>query len=111
VRFNDPVPDYRAPIDAKLDEVGRLSQFWKAPLEGLLAELAQRHVMIDLLPQAHRAALTPVGEWRTVDIVTKNGVGGHAAKFAKGRFVRWLLSHDPDGISSWRDDGWRAVLR
>lgn len=111
VRFSDPIPDYRAAIDVRLDGLGRLSQFWKPHLAGILADLAKRHVIIDVLPQAHRVALTPVGDWRTVDIETREGVGGHAAKFAKGRFVRWLLSNDPDAITSWRDDGWSALLR
>ena len=111
VAFNDALPDYRAPIDASIAELGKLAQFWKRELENVLRTLAKRHVIVDVLPQAHRSAMTPVGDWRRVDIVNKQGVGGHAAKFAKGRFVRWLLNHQPDDIATWREDGWRADVR
>lgn len=111
VSFNDTLPDYRAPIDASIAGLGKLAQFWKPELAAVLHKLAQRHVIVDVLPQAHRLAMTPVGDWRRVDIVNKQGVGGHAAKFAKGRFVRWLLDHQPEEIRSWREEGWRAVVR
>ena len=111
VAFNDTLPDYRAPIDASVTGLGKLASFWKPELEDVLRKLAKRHVIVDVLPQAHRSAMTPVGDWRRVDIVNAKGVGGHAAKFAKGRFVRWLLDHQADEISRWREDGWRAAVR
>ena len=111
VAFGDDLPDYRAPIDSRVASLGKLSQFWKPELQPVLEQLSRRHIIVDVLPQAHRAAMSPVGDWRTVEIVDKSGAGGHAAKHAKGRFVRWLLNHDPDEIGAWRDGGWRAVVR
>jgi cytoplasmic iron level regulating protein YaaA (DUF328/UPF0246 family) len=108
VRLADGAPEYRAPIDARTDRLGKLSQFWHDELAETLQDLARRHVIFDLLPQAHRAAVTPVGDWRRIDLVSAQGVGGHAAKFAKGRVARWIVEHGPDGLDRWRDDGWRV---
>ena len=110
VRLSDPVPEYRAPIDARTERLGKLSQFWHGELAESLAALARRHVIVDLLPQAHRAAVTPVGEWQRVDLVSSRGVGGHGAKFAKGRFARWLIQHPDEDLTTWRDDGWRVRI-
>jgi hypothetical protein len=54
--------------------------------------------------------VTPVGEWRRVDLVSSRGVGGHGAKFAKGRFARWLIQHPDEDLTTWRDDGWRVRI-
>lgn len=109
--FHDTLPDYRAPIDARVADIGKLAQFWKPLLQPVIENLARRHIIVDVLPQEHRSAMTPTGDWRTVDIVDRSGAGGHAAKHAKGRFVRWMLSHNPDQISTWRDGNWKAIVR
>ena len=108
-RFNDPVPDYRAPIDARLPQLGTLAALWRPHLDDVLASLAKRHDIVDLLPNAHRAAVSPQGRWYRVDVKNRAGQGGHAAKFAKGRLARWLLSHSIDELDSWRDNEWRAI--
>lgn len=110
-RFGDLIPDYRAPMDARLPKSGNLATFWRPHLQQVLEGLARRHIIVDLLPQVHRAAVDPVGRWLRVDVVDSKGSGGHAAKFAKGRLARWLLSHGPYEIESWRDDNWRATVR
>lgn len=111
IGLDDPLPDYRAPIDARVSELGRLSTFWQPRLAPVLAALAERHVIVDVLPMAHRSAMTSVGTWLTIDVVNRNGEGGHAAKHAKGRFVRWALSHQDEKFSKWRDGDWRVVVR
>ncbi|MBU6233081.1 MAG: peroxide stress protein YaaA [Acidobacteria bacterium] len=108
VRLADGVPEYRAPIDARTSRLGKLSQFWLDELTKTLQGLARRHVILDLLPQAHRAAVTATGDWRRIDLVSAQGVGGHAAKFAKGRLARWIIENGSDGLDRWRDDGWRV---
>ena len=109
ITLADEIPDYRAPMDAKLNELGPLTTFWEPMLTPLLTSISKREVVVVLLPQVHRKAITPpTTKWVRVELVSKQGVGGHAAKFAKGRLARWLIEHDFDDLTSWRDDGWRA---
>jgi len=50
----------------------------------------------------------PPGRGWTVDLVHGTVRGGHDAKYAKGRFARWLLTNDIRSWKKWRDDGWRV---
>ncbi len=109
--LGDMVPDYRAPIDSSLNQLGKLSLFWRAHLESALGKLASRHVIVDLLPQAHRHAAVPTpSNWLKVNLVHKDGLGGHAAKHAKGELTRWLLTHDVSELEKWRSSGWSVTV-
>lgn len=99
VRADDPLPDYRLKIGARLPGYGALSGWWRDDLtESLVTWLAGRTV-VDLLPQEHRAAI----DWSAVDavrvdLVARRGgrVGGHDAKAAKGLLARHLLTNGGD---------------
>lgn len=118
VRGDDPVPDYRLKMGASLTATGKLSSWWRSVIAPLLVEHAQGASIIDLLPQEHRAAL--MGPRRrhlvpgalVVDLVERSGAsGGHAAKAAKGRLARHLLTTagpPADALASWADE--RFVL-
>ena len=109
VAFGDKVPDYRAPMDASVTGLGKLSAFWRPHLDPIMQRLSRDHVIIDLLPQVHRAAITPTEQnWVSVNLRHRDGLGGHAAKHAKGELARWLLRHDISSLSRWRSDGWTA---
>ena len=107
VGFNDPTPDYRAPIDARTPSLGNLASWWRPTLTRALYQLDGD--IVDLLPQSHRhAVVLPPGRGWTVDLVHGTVRGGHDAKCAKGRFARWLLTNDIRSWKKWRDDGWRV---
>ena len=108
----DPLPDYRAPMDASLEGLGKLAAYWKPIITPLLQKAAKREAVIDLLTQVHRSAVEPAGEnWFTVDLVHSDVTGGHAAKFAKGQLARWLLDHDITELRRWKFQGWTAKVR
>lgn len=108
----DPLPDYRAPMDASLEGLGKLAAYWKPIITPILQNAAKREAVIDLLTQVHRSAVEPAGEnWFTIDLVHSDATGGHAAKFAKGQFARWLLDHDLTELRRWKFQGWTAKLR
>ena len=60
VGFDDQIPDYKLKMGASFAPIGKLSTWWREPLsKALNARLAEHHV-IDLLPNEHRAAWTPM---------------------------------------------------
>jgi cytoplasmic iron level regulating protein YaaA (DUF328/UPF0246 family) len=109
VGLDDPTPMYRASMDASVAQLGKLSTWWRPTLSTVVG--SWRDEVIDLLPLTHRRAIDcpPAFTW-TVDLYHGTQRGGHDAKFAKGRFARWLLSHDIRDASRWRDDGWRVAV-
>jgi cytoplasmic iron level regulating protein YaaA (DUF328/UPF0246 family) len=110
--FADLLPDYRAPMDASLEGLGKLAAYWKPIITPLLQKAAKREPVIDLLTQVHRSAVEPAGDnWFTVDLVHADVTGGHAAKFAKGRLARWLLEHEITELRRWKFEGWTARAR
>ncbi len=96
VALDDPVPDYRLKMGARLDPVGLVARHWRDLLSEVLAKHVAGHIVVDLLPGEHRAAWTPSPEidLLRVSLVERSGgaLGGHDAKAAKGRLVRHLLS-------------------
>jgi hypothetical protein len=110
--FDDPVPEYRAPIGARLADVGHLARFWSGHLGATIDALADGQPVIDLLPQEHRAALPRGGAgWIEVDLVHPKLRGGHNAKAAKGLLVRALVSKGVAVLDRWEHHGWRADRR
>ena len=109
VGFTDPTPDYRAPVDATTPGLGNLASWWRPTLTRAVYQLEGE--IVDILPQSHRhAVVLPPGRVWTVNLVHGNVRGGHDAKYAKGRFARWLLTHDIRSWKKWSDDGWRVEV-
>ncbi|MGA1509594.1 MAG: YaaA family protein [Ilumatobacteraceae bacterium] len=106
VGFDDPVPDYRVKMGASLKPMGKLSTWWRDPLSTTLNDWADGRVVIDLLPNEHRAAWTPGDSMRehvVVSFVEKSGkVAGHDAKAAKGLLARHLLEKPGDPMEALR---------
>jgi cytoplasmic iron level regulating protein YaaA (DUF328/UPF0246 family) len=106
VGFDDPVPDYRVKMGASLKPMGKLSTWWRDPLSTTLNDWADGRVVIDLLPNEHRAAWTPSDSMRehvVVSFVEKSGkVAGHDAKAAKGLLARHLLEKPGDPMEALR---------
>lgn len=104
VRLDDPVPDYRLKMGASLAPLGKLSTWWRPLLTAALHDAVPGRVVIDLLPQEHRAAWAPDA---AVDVVTVRFVersgqqrrtSGHDAKAAKGVLARHLLLRGGDPL-------------
>ena len=104
VRADDPLPDYRLKIGARLAPFGTVGRWWRDDLTEALAGEVASTVVVDLLPQEHRSAI----EWSRlvsvvrVDLVARKGgvVGGHNAKAAKGLLARHLLVGKNASVSS-----------
>jgi cytoplasmic iron level regulating protein YaaA (DUF328/UPF0246 family) len=95
VRADDPLPDYRLKMGARLAPFGTMSKWWNEPITDALVAVVKKKLVVDLLPNEHRAAIN----WNLldnvvrVDLVSHSGavVGGHNAKAAKGLLARHLL--------------------
>jgi cytoplasmic iron level regulating protein YaaA (DUF328/UPF0246 family) len=95
VRADDPLPDYRLKMGARLTPFGLMSTWWRDALTEALVATVKKRVVIDLLPNEHRAAfaMTEIRGITRVDLVAHSGgvVGGHNAKAAKGLLAQHLL--------------------
>ena len=118
VRADDPLPDYRLKMGARLAPFGAMSAWWRPDLTDALAAFARGRAVVDLLPQEHRGAIIAerIPGLVRVNLVSKSGgvVGGHNAKAAKGLLARHLLaSRGPSlarRVSSFRHDEYEAVI-
>ena len=117
----DPTPDYRLKMGARILPMGTLSRWWREPLSVALNQRFGDYIVVDLLPQEHRAAFEPdldlLGEYLRVEINEKSGkAGGHDAKAAKGRLARHILDSCATGatprnaLRSFRDRRFRVSL-
>jgi hypothetical protein len=95
VRADDPLPDYRLKMGARLCPLGLMSAWWRDELTMALTSVLKGRTVIDLLPQEHRGAFqwNDIATAVRVDLVSKTGgiVGGHNAKAAKGLLAQHLL--------------------
>ena len=113
VRGDDPVPDYRLKMGANLAPLGKLSTWWREDLSERLNRYAagrtakQPRVIVDLLPQEHRAAWHPDERVRGVSIAFVDPTGqpgGHFAKAAKGELARAILTDGLAAVDRWRHE-------
>jgi uncharacterized protein len=104
VRADDPVPDYRLKMGANLRPFGKLSTWWRDDLTAELGRAARRRIVVDLLPQEHRAALDLRGfTGLSLTLADPTGKpGGHFAKAAKGELARAILLDGVGVIDTWR---------
>jgi cytoplasmic iron level regulating protein YaaA (DUF328/UPF0246 family) len=102
-RGDDPTPDNRLKIGANLRPLGKLSTWWRGDLSTELRRMVRRRVVVDLLPQEHRAALDLSGvEGVSLTLVDPTGKpGGHFAKAAKGELARAILLDGIDVLDTW----------
>lgn len=113
VRGDDPTPDYRLKMAANPGGLGKLSTWWREDLSAALNTAARRKVVIDLLPQEHRAAWTPSTdvEGVSVSFLSPDGKpGGHFAKAAKGAFARAILLDGLGVLDTWTDNRFEVII-
>ena len=95
VRADDSLPDYRLKMGARLAPFGTMSKWWRDEITDALVAVVKKKVVVDLLPNEHRAAINwdLLDNVVRVDLVSHSGavVGGHNAKAAKGLLARHLL--------------------
>lgn len=117
--FDDPVPDYKLKMGARLGPLGPLAAFWRAAATASLADFSTGRLVFDLLPNEHRKtvdlAALPGDDTVRVEFRAASGTraAGHQAKAAKGRFVRHLLEATDPGIDAARGfswEGWRSAV-
>ncbi len=103
-RGDDPVPDYRLKMSARVPPLGTLSKWWREAISAELARAARRRVVVDLLPQEHRGALVLDGlRGVSVTLVDPSGKpGGHFAKAAKGELARAILHDGLATLDTWQ---------
>lgn len=110
VALDDPVPDYRLKMGARLDPFGLVSRAWREPLSAALNAWLAGRTVVDLLPGEHAAAWLPDPGLDLVRVTfeERNGrVAGHDAKAAKGQLVRHLLTSRAAprrALQAWRHD-------
>lgn len=61
VRLDDLLPDHRLPMGSVLPGVGRLTAFWRAPLEEALGPACRGRIVLDLRSGPYRAAFPAPG--------------------------------------------------
>mgnify|MGYP001218426774 CR=1 FL=1 len=112
VRGDDPVPDYRLKMGANLRPFGKLSTWWRDALSIELARRARRRVVVDLLPQEHRAALVLDGlDGVSLTLVDPTGKpGGHFAKAAKGELAHAILTRGVGVIETWHHPQFDLII-
>ncbi len=98
----DAIPDYRLKMSARLDELGRLSTWWRPRLAPELAARTEGAVVWDLLPQEHEAAVDwsacrPIQRITVRFVDTEDRTVSHWNMLLKGSLVRWILQEQPDG--------------
>ena len=111
----DLIADYRLKMSVRLGSLGMLASFWRSPVSGALGRRAAGQVVVDLLPQEHRAAIDTAVISRSATVVSVafvssdgRNAAGHAAKAVKGIVARRVLT---DGLSALEDcewEGWTA---
>jgi cytoplasmic iron level regulating protein YaaA (DUF328/UPF0246 family) len=82
-------------MGARLAPFGTMSKFWNEAITDALAAAVKKKLIVDLLPNEHKAAINwdRLDNVVRVDLVSHSGavVGGHNAKAAKGLLARHLL--------------------
>ncbi len=98
------IPNYKFKID-----FFNASKLWKEKITSFLKD----YYVIDLLPLAHRKAVS-YGDGIEVEfIVIKDGekrFAGHEGKLIKGNFVRWLIENNIQNVDEFRnfnEDGYK----
>jgi len=78
-----------------------------------ISDFLKDYYVIDLLPQAHRKAVSYDNGIAVEFIIIKDGVkkiSGHDGKLVKGKFVRWLIENDVSEIgrfNEFKEEGYR----
>jgi cytoplasmic iron level regulating protein YaaA (DUF328/UPF0246 family) len=112
----DPLPEHRLKLSVSLPGLGRLDRWWRPQVSDTLDRALRGRLVIDLLPNEHRAAWQPDPdrfELRRITLRSDAGAAvGHGAKAAKGLLARALLeSDDPDRLlGTWSAEGLHASV-
>jgi cytoplasmic iron level regulating protein YaaA (DUF328/UPF0246 family) len=105
----DPVPDFRLKMDTSVPVLGRIDRFWLPHVNGIVTELAQGSLVINLLPMEHDRALGPVaGQVKVRFVAPGGGQAGHLGKAVKGTFSRFLLQEGVGHLGRFAWKGWTA---
>jgi len=113
LRPDDLVPDYRLKMDARVEGVGKASQYWRKPLSEHLNALLAGQAVWNLLPAAFEDAFDDAGTaGRTIRVQfvkEENGVRRpltHGVKELRGALVGFIVTAVADSVDAL--DDWEA---
>jgi hypothetical protein len=117
VAWDEPLPDYKVKLSARLVPLGVLGTAWREEVTRELAARAERaDLVVDLLPGDHaRTVDFSALDARVVHVsftTADRRAAGHGAKAAKGRFARHLLEVGGDphrAASTFAWERWQPV--
>lgn len=117
VRADDPIPAYRLSAGSKLPDRPGLAVRWRPLLEPVLADLAQRELIVDLRSGAY-IGLGRLDDTIRVDVVAERADGtrsvvSHFNKAHKGHLARALAARrsEPDDAATVAAVARRAGMR
>ncbi|MHB8379559.1 MAG: peroxide stress protein YaaA [Acidimicrobiales bacterium] len=111
----DPIADYRLPMNVRLKPLPSLAHFWRPIVTPLLGDRAKSATIVNFLPQEHAASVDFRALSENHHVVNvlfvandeKRAVG-HDAKAIKGVLARLVLTDGLDEIELMRWRGWRV---
>ena len=114
LRPDDLIPNYRLKMDASVNEIGKVSSYWKPLISKRLNELLEGQVVWNLLPGAHAAAwddeetyarMFHVKFYREDESGERKAVS-HGVKELRGALVHHIVIELPETIED--IDEWEA---
>ncbi|MEL6771172.1 MAG: peroxide stress protein YaaA [Bacteroidota bacterium] len=114
LRPDDLIPEYKLKMDASVDEIGRVSSFWKPILSPALNEALAGKFVWNLLPGVHQAAWDDDGSYRAMvqvkfyrqDESGERKAVTHGVKELRGALVGFIVQDVTDSIEGLAD--WEA---
>jgi cytoplasmic iron level regulating protein YaaA (DUF328/UPF0246 family) len=110
LRPDDLIPDYRLKMDARVEGVGKASQYWRGPLSAHLNALLAGQAVWNLLPAAFEDAWDDAGTaGRTIRVQffkEENGVRRpltHGVKELRGALVGFIVTAVADSVEALDD--------
>lgn len=114
LRPDDLIPNYRLKMDASVNEIGKVSTYWKPVLSPVLNDLLAGQVVWNLLPGAHAAAWDDAGTYKrmlSVKFFREDEDGEtkavtHGVKELRGALVHHIVIELPETAEDL--DEWEA---
>ena len=114
LRPDDLIPDYRLKMDAKVEDVGKVSAYWRKPLSDQLNTLLAGQAVWNLLSGTHEAAWDDAQTYGRMVRVKffREDEGGerkavsHGVKELRGALVAFIVNETADSVDALED--WEA---
>lgn len=114
LRPDDLIPDYKLPMGARVDGVGKVSAYWRPLLSPVLNELLDGQAVWNLLPATHEEAWDDAGTYgRMIRVRFLREADGerrpvtHGVKELRGALVSFIVTETADHVDAldlWEPD-------